>query len=531
MISPLDVPVLDINSEELGIQVGTLMENAGKALSQTIKDRYGRSKVLMVLGTGNNGGDGMVAARHLVSGGCKVSILMAGDPSRIRTEISRRAFEDLPSEIKVMTVEDALLEDASQDLIDGHDIIVDGLLGSGAHGPPRGDHLKAMDLIDQKRRVVSIDIPTGIGTAHSVSAEVTVTFHDIKTNMLDGNGNARPECGEIIIKDIGIPRSASTYVGRGDLLRIPKKGSDIHKGEGGKLLVIGGGPFTGAPILASLSGFRTGCDLIRVAVPKGIWQVVASASPCLITEMLDTDDPFKLGPEIIEAVEPMIDWADAVLIGPGSGSDRGTLQTLKELIDLSISRGKRTCIDADGITSVSRKTGDWPPISGDEVLLTPHRGELRRLLDGAGIGFDEARMNDPNIKSGEIELWSDEALDPVVRFTKLTGASLLVKGRIDMVMTPHGHSLNDHIMHHSVHVRYNRTGVPEMSVGGTGDVLAGLSAGFMARGMGAFDSGCVASYINGRAGEICKKRMGISLTASDILGSIPYVLSGNSSFS
>ncbi len=531
MISPQDVPVLDINTEELGIQVGTLMENAGKALSQTILDRYGRSKVLMVLGTGNNGGDGMVAARHLVSGGCKVSILMAGDPSRIRTEISRRAFEDLPSEINIMTVEDTIKEDASLDLIDGHDLIVDGLLGSGASGSLRGDPLRAVELIGHGKDVVSIDIPTGLGTSNGISADITVTFHDIKTNMLDENGNIRPECGEIIIKDIGIPPSASIFVGRGDLNRIPKKSRDIHKGEGGKLLVIGGGPFTGAPILASLSGSRTGCDLIRVAVPKGIWQVVASASPCLIAEMLDTEDPFKLGPEIIGSIEPMIDWADAVLIGPGSGRDSGTLQTLKEVIDLSISKGKRTCIDADGITSISRKSEDWTSITGDNVLITPHRSEFKRLLNGTAIDFEEDRMNDPYLKSADTEIWSDEALDPAEKFTKLTGTSILVKGRIDMIMTPHGHSLNEHILHDHVHVRYNRTGVPEMSVGGTGDLLSGLCAGFMARGMGAFNSGCIASYVNGKAGEMCRKRMGISLTALDILDSIPYVLSGSSSLS
>jgi NAD(P)H-hydrate repair Nnr-like enzyme with NAD(P)H-hydrate dehydratase domain len=123
--------------------------------------------------------------------------------------------------------------------------------------------------------------------------------------------------------------------------------------------------------------------------------------------------------------------------------------------------------------------------------------------------------------------WKMESLDPIVRFTKLTGADLLVKGSHDMIATSHGHSLNEHISHHPIHIRYNRTGVPEMSVGGTGDVLAGLCAGFMAKGMTAFDSGCVAAYVNGKAGEMTRRKIGISLSASKILDQISSVLSSS----
>lgn len=528
MISPLDVSILDGNSEELGIATNILMTNAGKALAESITERFEKAPVLMFIGSGNNGGDGLVASRFLSKNGNRISVVLMKDPSRSGSSLSRKAFEDLPEEVEIRSFDEVESGNRWDEVLRGSEVVVDGLLGSGARGEPRGKFRKAVKLINSARNIVAIDIPTGCGTDLSVKADMTVTFHDMKSNMVSEAGSPLEECGEVLVKRIGIPDRAARFVGKGDLLRIPGKGKNAHKGEGGKMLVIGGGPFTGAPVLAALAGLKTGCDLVRVAVPKGIWEVTASSSPCLIAERLDTEDPFKLGPEIVEDLKSGIDWADSVLIGPGSGRDKGTLQALRELVDISIRKGRMTCIDADGITAVSRKLDEWPRSEDENVLLTPHRGELAGLLEGADIGFDEDRMKDPYILEGEIDVWSPENLDPAIRFTKMTGTALLVKGRIDMMMTPHPHSLNGHILHHPVHVRYNTTGVPEMSVGGTGDVLAGLCTGFMARGLKPFDSACVSSYLNGRSGERARGLNGISMSACDLLEVIPYVLSSGS---
>jgi NAD(P)H-hydrate epimerase len=528
MISPLDVSVLDGNSEELGIETDRLMTNAGKALAESIMERFERAPVLIFIGSGNNGGDGLVASRFLSENGYGISVVLMKDPSRLGSPLSKKAFEDLPEEVEIRFFDDVESDNGWNELLEKSVVVIDGLLGSGAKGEPRGKYRKAVDLINSVENIVSIDIPTGCGTDLSVKASMTVTFHDIKSNMVSDDGSPLNECGEVIVKKIGIPARAARFIGKGDLLRIPGKGKNAHKGEGGKMLVIGGGPFTGAPVLAALGGLKTGCDLVRVAVPKGIWEVTASCSPCLIAERLDTEDAYRLGPEIVEDLKSSIKWADSVLIGPGSGREKSTLKALGRLADISIDMGKKTCIDADGITAVSRGSDEWPEIKNEQVLLTPHRGELSGLLDGAGIGFDEERMKDPYFMENEMEVWSVENLDPALRFTKITGTVLLVKGRIDMIMTPHPHSLDGHILHHPVRVRYNSTGVPEMSVGGTGDVLAGLCTGFMARGLRPFDSACVSSYINGRAGERAGESKGISMSACDLLEEIHHVLSSSS---
>jgi NAD(P)H-hydrate epimerase len=505
------------------------MQRAGEALARNISGLVKSGRILMYIGTGNNGGDGLVAAKLLAENGSDVGIILIKGPDRIRSDLSRAAFQRLPSGIDVMTFDEAGSKGSLEDETDQADVIVDGLLGSGAMGEPKGIYREAVEWINKGRKIVSIDIPTGIGSRVSVNSDLTVTFHDVKSTMIDEEGNPLPECGKLVVEDIGIPRDAAVFIGKGDLLRIPMKSPDSHKGRGGKVLIIGGGPYTGAPILASLGAMSTGCDLVRAAVPSGIWQVVASSSPCMITERLETEDPFSLDPGVFHQLIPSIDWADSVLIGPGSGRKEETLKALRELADHAVNSGKKVVIDADGISSVSRRTGIWPDIDSDRVLLTPHMNELMTLLDGAGIGFDTDKMekpfNDPDRKGA----WSPESLDPVVRFSRITGTTILVKGRVDMIMSPHDQSLNRHILYHPVFVRYNRTGVPEMSIGGTGDVLAGLCSGFMSKGMNAFDSACVSSYINGRAGERSFNRLKISMKATDILEDIPQVLDHPSS--
>ncbi len=522
MISPMDVSVLDSNSEELGTLTNELMDNAGRALAETIRERYGKARPLFFIGTGNNGGDGLVAARYLVEMGSEPLIILMKDPSMIRTDISRSAHDLLDEKVVTWQWDHLSKSGGFDDLLSGCDLLIDGLLGSGASGTPRGTYKDAVYMINgSKKETISIDIPTGLGTGLSVNADLTVTFHDMKSNMMK-DGKNLPECGEIIVKDICIPPDAARLVGKGDLIRIPRKGKDAHKGSGGKLLIVGGGPFTGAPSLAALAAVSSGCDLVRVAVPYGIWEVVAGASLDIIVERMHTKDPYKLGPEIMDRLKDAVGWADTILIGPGSGRDQQTLALLSELFDHCVNSGKKVVVDADAITAIARVSSEWPTIDEDRVIITPHRNEMKRLLDGVGIGSDERYLD--NITRPTGGNCSLETLDPLVRFTKMTGADILLKGNMDMIITPHEHSLGEHIFHRSVYIRYNRTGVPEMSVGGTGDLLSGLCSGFSAMGLSSFDSGCISAYVIGKAGEIALSKYGISLSASRVLEMIPEAI-------
>jgi len=244
MIDPFEVSVLDQNTAAIGIDTANLMDSAGRAFADRVKaDLPEGSSILFVCGSGNNGGDGFVAAKYLIDSGYDARVIVTKDPT---SELARFAL--MWSKIKPMKADSVPL-----DLFTSADLLADGLLGSGSEGAPRGD---IADLIVRMNSsgvpIYSIDIPSGIGYDPCIKAKVTVTFHDIKSNMMV-DGSPRPECGEMVIADIGIPPEAARFVGPGDLRRYPIPNKDAHKGAMGKALFIGGGPYTGAPALASMA--------------------------------------------------------------------------------------------------------------------------------------------------------------------------------------------------------------------------------------------------------------------------------------
>ncbi|MGA1793624.1 MAG: NAD(P)H-hydrate dehydratase [Thermoplasmatota archaeon] len=523
MISSVDVGVLDLNSEHLGIDVRDLMEAAGRALAEEIKTRLPRKRsVLIVAGSGNNGGDGLVAARYLSVWKVPVTLLLARDPSRIRTEIARQAYMELPGDVEKLQLRSGDVQAHLKELMKGKGILVDGLLGSGAKGEPKGDYAEMIRTMNSFKGIkIAIDSPTGFGYEPSFKADLTVTFHDIKKEMMV-DGVCHPDCGELIVRKIGIPDAAATYVGPGDLLRVPQKPTASKKGETGRVLVIGGGPYTGAPSLSACAAVRTGADLVFVAVPRGIRNVVASFSPELIVEGLNTLDPNRLGPEVLDKLRQMIESSHSVLIGPGAGKDRATLHLLVEAFSLALSMGKPVVVDADGLTAIAEL---WKGEGmGGKVILTPHRGELRRLLESFLPEEDPSVLRDPYEKTGRGGLWKKEALEVAAKLQERLGATLLVKGPVDLMLTGDPPSLSDHVAVDlsggKYYRRYCTTGVPAMSVGGTGDVLSGLCVGLLARGLSAFDAACVAAFVNGKAGEEAFSSVGHSLSASEVLSRV-----------
>lgn len=532
MISPLDVSVLDLNSEHLGVDVKDLMENAGKALAEEVQKRDPRrKKVVIVVGTGNNGGDGMVAAKYLSLWKVPVEVVFLKPVSNIRSEISRKAYQDLPDDVVTTVIKRGDIRKQIRGSLKDAGIVVDGLLGSGARGALRSDHAEAVKAMNSfKGKKVAIDSPSGIGHRLSFKADVTVTFHDVKEGMIV-EGGTHPDCGELVVRIIGIPQEAATYIGPGDLLRVPKKKKRSKKGETGRLLIIGGGPFSGAPALAGLAAVKTGADLVRLAVPHGIADVIASYSPDLIVERLPTLNPFKLGPEVLEQLDRSIEWCHTVLIGPGAGNDRSTLHLLKDAITLAGSKGKGLVVDADGLTAIAELWGFYDTLeNADDVLLTPHRGELRRMVGSMIKGCDTEILGDPYESLGSSGTWKKEALEIAAELASEIDGTLLVKGSVDLIVSHDKPSLSSHVALETssttVYRRYCTAGVPAMSVGGTGDVLSGLCGGLMARGMSSFDAGCVAAFINGTAGEEAFSRLGHSLSATGVLSRVKLLPPG-----
>ncbi len=469
MLPYTEFRILDINAESLGVPTSLLMENAGRAVAKTVSDRLGAHKhILVICGTGNNGGDGFVAARYLRKEN-KVSVLLARPVAEIKTAISREAF---------LAVKDLVVGEAGKDLSD-FDVIVDALLGTGVKGHLSETYSGLIERINRSARpVVAVDVPSGFGADKAVRPTVTVTFHDAKEGMTEDNS------GEIVIADIGIPPDAVEYVGPGEFVHYPIPSPDSHKGMNGRVLIVGGGPYTGAPALAGFGAYRIKVDLVRIATPARSYLPVAGYSPNFIVHELSGD---VLTDQDVPTVIELIKNVEAVLIGPGLGSAEETLHAIRAIVKAC---DKPLVIDADAITAVSK---DRNVLVGKSGVITPHAGEFMTLSGGKLPADYELRRK------------------PAMELAEAIGFTILLKGRIDVIADGH-------------RCKLNRTGNAGMSVGGTGDVLAGQVAGLLSRGVAPFDAARIAAYVNGAAGDLAYEMLGFSLLATDVIDRIPLVL-------
>ncbi|MGI5964440.1 MAG: NAD(P)H-hydrate dehydratase [Candidatus Methanomethylophilaceae archaeon] len=459
MITRLESRILDINSEALGISTESLMDNAGAALASVLEKRYGGEKFLFVCGTGNNGGDGFAAAGKM-SGDVSVCLLKPAD--KIKSEISLKYFSKL--ECPVL--------DFGETDFGAYGVLVDCALGTGSEGRLRSPYSEYAEKARSfSGTVVSADIPSGLGSDGGVKPELTVCFHDVKEGMTPENS------GEIIVADIGIPREASDTVGPGDMLRYPVPEKDSHKGRNGRVLLIGGGPYYGAPAMAGAAALRVGADLTVIAVPDAAAEAVSAFSPVFIVKNLGGN---VLTPDSVPYLSEISKNYDTVLIGPGLGTDEKTVKAVKNFVS---GCSVPLVIDADAITALGSDFRTAVP-----AVLTPHRGEFLRL-GGKTVTEEE-----------------------VERVARSLNSVILAKGNTDIVSN-------------GVRTRKNVTGTPAMTGAGTGDVLAGTVAGLVSKGMEPFHAACLGAYICGRAGEYAFSDKSYGLIATDVLEKIPKVLS------
>jgi NAD(P)H-hydrate epimerase len=474
MIPFKEVNVLDINSAYLGIPTSQLMENAGEKTAKTAMERFEikGKKIAVICGPGNNGGDGYVAARYL-SDNCEVALFLVKPEGSIRSEISKANFEKIKGKITVL--------DASilKKNIESTSLIIDCMLGIGISGEIRDPYLSCIKQVNELDiPVLSVDVPSGLGAKDSVQPKITVTFHDTKEGMTKENS------GEIVIADIGIPKDAERFCGPGEFVFYPKPKLNSHKGDNGRLLVIGGGPYSGAPALAGLSAYRIGVDLVHIATPKKTYKIIASYSPNFIVHKLSGKVFVK---EDLEVVFGLLDKVDAVVLGPGIGDHPDTSSAVLEFIK---AYNKPLVIDADAIKAISSNPD---VLKGKSGIITPHAGEFR-ILNGENIEADlEKRTEQVKALSGKL------------------GVTILLKGEIDIISD-------------GKYIKLNKTGNPAMSVGGTGDVLAGLCGGMLSKGISPYASARIGAFTNGTAGDLAFKDLGFSMMATDVIDKIPIVL-------
>lgn len=478
-----EVAVLDHNAEALGVSVRTLMEAAGEAVARMLGDEAPPGPLTILVGPGNNGGDGLVVARHLASSRPTRVVLAAPAP---RGALPVGAFDALPKEVTVHRSKD-LDEDGLAQALDGSAVLLDALLGAGAWGEPRGEVarvLQAQAGLEAWR--ASVDAPTGAGTSHAFVPDLTVALQAPK-QLPD-----RAEAGRVVTVDIGIPERAWTHTGPGELLALyPRPGRDQHKGQGGFVLVVGGGPYSGAPALSATAAMRAGADLSVVLCPENVWQTVASFSPNIVARPLQGPDLDLHLPANRVELNKWLGMVDAVVIGPGLGKMGPIRQSVPVAVERIRELGLPFVADADALWALSGRDLD---LKG-RAVLTPHAKEFEVLTGKA--------VPPPDDVEGRVEVARGAA--------RRLNATILLKGPVDVIASPD-------------RVKRNATGTPAMSHGGTGDVLCGLVGALLAKGMAPFDAARLGAWLSGKAGERAARRMSYGLLATDVLDAVPHVL-------
>lgn len=499
-ITPKEMSIIDENCNYLGISTKLLMENAGKAVCEEIIRERGdinNNTIFIFAGTGNNGGDAFVTARHLSYYTPKIYVLLLGDSSQIRTEISKynwNALEKMKYSITRLEItEPDQLDSLRENILSAH-ILIDGLLGTGIKGKLREPISSAIDLINESKNFkVAIDIPSGLdpldGEVHhkAVEADLTVTFHKLKVGLK----NNEKYVGKLVVSEIGIPPEAEFLVGSGDLkYLIEPRPPYSHKGDFGRILVIGGSYYyTGAPALVGLAAYRTGADLVIIAAPEKITSNLRNFSPNLIIRDLPGN---FLTEESLPIIDNLLNWSNSVAIGPGLGTEKETLDTVLKIIQRSQEINIPLVIDADAFKSIAL---DLSVLSSSQIVLTPHQGEFKIIT-----GID---LTDKDLLT---------KIKKVIEKAKELGVTILLKGHEDIISDGNKFKIN-------------LTGCPAMTVGGSGDVLTGIVSCLIGQKINVFESATTAAFINGIAGELAsKKYFGNHIVATDLLEQIPEAM-------
>lgn len=491
MITSREMRALETNSEYFGVSRLQLMENAGRSVAAEIASRFtpDKARVAVFCGLGGNGGDGFVAARHLTCLGFKVDVILAGRPESIADDEARRnwlALQPLKGAVTFHEVHDSSLVPSIE-----AEVVVDALLGVGLKGTLRPPILQMVKKINKMKAFrVSVDVPTGINSdsgrvlGKAVRADLTVTFHKKKPGLV----KAKRYTGELVVRDIGLPPEFERFAGPGDVSLVVKpRPPEAHKGEFGRLLVVGGSEvFSGAPALVALAALRAGVDLTYIAAPHRTAYAISSMSPDLITVKLEGD---HLNPRNVAVIKRYLEASDAVVMGPGLGLHVETRKAVAEIVNSMEEAKTPLLLDADGLKAFA----EFKRKVGFPLVLTPHAGEYR-ILTG------REPPKDLEERAAEVKKSAEEL-----------GAVMLLKGHVDVISD-------------GKRVKLNFTGNPGMTVGGTGDTLSGVIGAFLAQRADPFEAAVAGAFINGAAGDFVQSEKGYHLVPTDIIGWIPRVM-------
>lgn len=509
VISPYAMREADRKAiEEFKVPGVVLMENAGREVAVAVKriwnldKKRSSNKVAIFCGKGNNGGDGFVAARHLANMGFDARVILLADPGEIKGDAAVNLKILFKMGLKTITVkcEDDLPGAAS--FCDGAFAVVDALFGTGLKGEVRGLARRAIELINSvNSHVIAVDIPSGIcgetgkvlGAA--VKAEETVTMALPKMGLVLYPGAAY--VGKLTIADIGMPLEVIKSVkNEGELVDretiagffkpVPP---DAHKGTFGRVFILAGSRgMTGAAALSALAASRSGAGLVTLGVPEGLNDILEVK----VTEVMTK--PLPETPEksfSMQALTEALDFAgkcDAVALGPGISTVEETKEFIKRfLLDCPVP----VVVDADGLNALAGKPEIIAKVPAP-VVITPHLGEMARLLSTSAELIQENRVKTAKNAAEQFK------------------CTVLLKGARTLIAAPAGR------------LWINTSGNPGMATGGSGDVLTGMIAAFLARGMEPYEAAVAGAYIHGRAGDLAARVKGeVAMIAGDIIDFLP----------
>ena len=500
ILTPSECAALDRESAARGVPVETLMENAGRAVARAAVamagGAYGR-RAIVVCGKGNNGGDGLVAARCLERSGMGVTVVGMAEPSSYRGPSATNLGRFVGAGGRWRPFSPSLLARE----LDRADVVIDAIFGTGFHGAPEGDHVMAVRAMNAAAApIVAVDVPSGVEgetgavRAEAVRASLTVTFGALKPGVVfdPGAGFA----GDVEVADIGFPpdlvRSELWMVERSDVagLLLPRA-RESHKRATGVVLVIAGSrAMTGAAVLAAKAAYRAGAGLVSLAAPQSILPVLEGALAEATFLPLPETPEGTISEQAWTALEERLAGIDAIALGPGLTTNPETSALVRRLV---MATSSPLVLDADGLNAFIGRTQELAD-HVSEMVITPHAGEFGRLMGMAPSEVLEDRVGHARKAASGLRL------------------VVLLKGSRTVVAGPDGIAT------------VNPTGGPFLATGGTGDVLTGAIAAFLSRGVRSAEAAMLAAYVHGEAGHRAAALLGEGTNASDVLEALPLAI-------
>jgi hydroxyethylthiazole kinase-like uncharacterized protein yjeF len=502
---------LEENCAKIGLPSEKLMENAGLAVAGEVKRILGGAdgrRILLLVGPGNNGGDGLVAARHLHDWGAKITVYLLG----------RRGDDDpnlkLVRERDISCVEAAKDEGFSQfnDSLASADAVVDALFGTGTARPFSGNILSVLDRVNKAKkkrprwRVIALDLPSGLNADSgavdpaTLYADYTVTLGTPKPGLFNFPGAER--VGKLTVADIGMPENMAEEVTSeyltGELVRsvLPERPLQANKGSFGRVLVVAGSMnYIGAAYLACSGAIRVGAGLVTLAATPTLQSILAAKLTEVTYLPLPESRPGVFAPEAARLITQQLESYNVLLLGCGLGQSQAAVKLVRSIL-LAKQRVELPALvlDADALNTLAGTPKWWQQLAAD-AIVTPHPGEMARLT---GISVPEIQAD----RLGAAKKWAAEWKKTVV-----------LKGAYTVIASPEGRSVISPVAN------------PGLASAGSGDVLTGAIAGLAAQGLPLFEAAAGGVYLHGEAGERVKSRLGdAGMIASDLLPELPVVI-------